>query len=387
MRYIWQHIEALLQYNGSLPLTHYLKNYFRQHPKLGSRDRKLLSAMVYSYYRCRKALDLPDSNLEEIIRTALLLCNNPEKHTAAFFPDYPETVLSASVAAKIQFLEEKGIAVNLPAIFPYQLPLSEGIDAEEWLLSMWHQPQLFIRIRKEKNAIIKKLKAEHIAFSFVDEHCIALHNGTSVDKMLPPDWYVVQDASSQETGRFFQPQKNEKWYDCCSGAGGKSLLLKDLEPSVAITVSDVRESILHNLRLRFNQYGYAAPKSYCLDVADAGQLKLQLGSQQFDHIIADVPCSGSGTWARTPEQLYFFDPGFVADISKKQTAILHNIASQVKAGGRICYITCSVFKAENENVVAAAIQNTTLEIESMQIINGLTKQADSMFIAVLRRTA
>lgn len=387
MRYIWQHIEALLQYDGGVPLTHYLKNYFRQHPKLGSRDRKLLSAMVYSYYRCRKALEMPDSKLEEIIRTALFLCNNPEKHTAAFFPDYPETILSASIAAKIQFLAEKDIAVNVPAIFPSQLSLSEGINTAEWLLSMWHQPQLFIRIRKEKNAIIKKLEAENIVFSFVGDHCIALHNGTAVDKILPSDWYVVQDASSQETGRFFQPKKKENWYDCCSGAGGKSLLLKDMEPSVTITVSDVRESILHNLRLRFNQYGYAAPKSYCLDVSDIRQLKLQLGSQQFDHIIADVPCSGSGTWARTPEQLYFFDPQFVTEISKKQAAILHNVANQVKAGGRICYITCSVFQAENENVVAAAIKDTTLEIESMQIINGLTKQADSMFVAVLKRMA
>ncbi|PZF72434.1 RsmB/NOP family class I SAM-dependent RNA methyltransferase [Taibaiella soli] len=385
MRYIWQHIEALLQYDGRLPLTHYLKNYFRQYPKLGSRDRKLLSAMVYSYYRCRKALVMPDANLEEVIRVALFLCNNPEKHTAAFLPSFPEAILSAPVEEKMQFLKERGIELNIPAIFPQQLPLSEGIKNEAWLLSMWHQPQLFIRIRKEKSAVVKKLTAENIAFSFVNDHCVALHNGTSVDKILPADWYVVQDASSQQTGSFFQPKKKENWYDCCSGAGGKSLLLKDLEPSVTITVSDVRDSILHNLRLRFNQYGYSAPKSYTLDVSDASQLKLQLGSQQFDNIIADVPCSGSGTWARTPEQLYFFDPEFVTEISKRQTTILHNIADKVKPGGKIFYITCSVFKAENENVVAAAIKDTSLEIESMQIINGLTNQADSMFIAVLKR--
>lgn len=386
MRYIWQHIETLLQYDGRLPLTHYLKNHFRQHPKLGSRDRKLLSAMIYSYYRCRKALHMPDASQEDIIRTAVFLCNTPEKHTAAFFPDFPEGILSATTAEKIEFLKEKGIEVNVDAIFPQALALSEGIKKEDWLLSMWHQPQLFIRIRKEKTAITKRLTAENIPFAFVNDHCLALHNGTSVDKILPPDWYVVQDASSQQTGVFFQPNKKENWYDCCSGAGGKSLLLKDLEPSVSITVSDVRDSILHNLRLRFNQYGYAAPKSYTLDVSDASQLKLQLGSLQFDNIIADVPCSGSGTWARTPEQLYFFDTQFVTDISKKQSAILHNIADKVKAGGKIFYITCSVFKAENEDVVNAAIKGTSLAIESMQIINGLTNQADSMFIAVLKRT-
>ena len=55
MRYIWQHIRSITEvYDGSIPLAHFLKGYFKQHPILGSRDRKMLSAMAYSFYRCSR---------------------------------------------------------------------------------------------------------------------------------------------------------------------------------------------------------------------------------------------------------------------------------------------------------------------------------------------
>ncbi len=124
------------------------------------------------------------------------------------------------------WLSENAQHFDINGLFSYDIELSSGITKNEWLASMLTQPDLFIRIRKDKGKIISLLNGAKIPFTFVTEHCISLPNGAKIDALLPEDCYAVQDASSQQTGTFFHPKKNELWYDCCSGAGGKSLLLK-----------------------------------------------------------------------------------------------------------------------------------------------------------------
>ena len=272
---------------------------------------------------------------------------------------------------------------DINKLFPYDIALSDGIIKDEWLHSMLIQPDLFIRIRKDKGKIISLLNGQKIPFTFITENCLALPNGAKIDALLPEDCYVVQDASSQQTGAFFNPKKNELWYDCCAGAGGKSLLLKDMEPGVRLTASDSRESIIHNLQQRFRQYRHELPIAHVTDVTHKEQLDKALGTKQFDNIICDTPCSGSGTWARTPEQLYFFDPAALEKFPALQQAIAINVSRHLKPGGRLIYITCSVFKKENEDVVDAMIKETGLHLIQSRIINGVGIHADSMFVAQL----
>jgi len=387
MRYIQQHIQTIVsEYNGGMPLTHYLKNYFRVYPKLGSRDRKLLSEMAYSWYRCSKGWDASLS-FEEKMNACLFLCSTNEKLANYIVPAEWNFNGEASIQDRLQALESRGMGFDINKIFPYPLQLSDGISREGWLFSMLQQPSLFIRVRKQKEQILKLLRDAEISFTQCDENCLALPNGASIDKLLPEDAYVVQDASSQQTGTYFHPKANEQWYDCCSGAGGKSLLLKDMESKVQLTVSDKRDSILHNLKERFKLYHLTPPASYNIDVADKQQLNNNLGKQQFDNIICDVPCTGSGTWARTPEQLYFFEPRVADEIAALQKKISSNVVSVLKNGGRLIYITCSIFREENENVVKTLLKNVALEIEDTKLINGIGNKADSMFITVLQKKA
>ena len=357
MRYLRQHITTILEiYNGSTPLANFLKQYFKQYPILGSRDRKTLSAMAYRWYRIGKG-------------------NEHSLHdTLAGWTSAPESWIKAQNDPR---------PIDMNGSFPYDIALSAGITKEEWLSSMLTQPDLFIRIRKDKNKIVHLLNEHNIAFTPITETCLSLPNGAKIDAILPEDCYVVQDASSQQTGTFFQAKKNELWYDCCSGAGGKSLLLKDMEPAVRLAVSDVRESIIHNLQQRFRLYRHELPTAYVTNVADKQALNKPLCTKQFDNIICDVPCSGSGTWARTPEQFYFFKPADLDKFPPLQTAIATNVSSYLKPGGRLIYITCSVFKKENEDVVSRIINETGLTLQSAQIINGTSIRADSMFVAIM----
>lgn len=367
MRYIGQHIKTIIeQYKGDIPLAHYLKNYFRQHPILGSRDRKILNAMAYSWYRCNKGI----RNAEWFNGLVAQWLNDPGK-----FVNFSITEWLHDNKGEIPF--------DLNALFPFDIELSAGIDKEAWLRSMLVQPNLFIRIRKDRGKTISLLNGQQVPFTLITDHCLSLPNGAKIDALLPPDSYVVQDASSQQTGTFFAPVKNELWYDCCSGAGGKSLLLKDMEPGVRLTVSDRRESIIHNLQARFRLYRHELPVAHVTDVADKAQLDKSLGGKMFDHIICDAPCSGSGTWARTPEQLYFFDPETITSFSSLQKTIAINVSRYLKPGGSLIYITCSVFKKENESVVHELIKETGLVLAQPQLINGINIHADSMFVAVL----
>ncbi len=371
MRYIIQHFKSIIEtYKGEIPLAHFLKTYFKQYPILGSRDRKILSAMAYSWYRCAKGI------------------GNDEMLNGLMARWLTENKLPATPLAELLTDNTQSIPFDLNAIFPYDIPLSDGITKEEWLQSMLVQPDLFIRIRKDMGKITSLLNSQQIPFTFITDTCLSLPNGAKIDALLPPESYVVQDASSQQTGAYFNPKKNEQWFDCCSGAGGKSLLLKDLESGVRLTITDIRDSIIYNLQKRFRQYRHVPPVAHVADVANSHQLDKTIGSKQFDNIICDAPCSGSGTWSRTPEQMYFFDPATLPSFSALQKTIATNVSRHLKPGGRLIYITCSVFKNENEEVVAeiikAAPEPSRLEVVHQQLINGITHKADSMFIAILK---
>ncbi len=367
MRSIRRHIQTITEtYDGHVPLAHFLKNYFRQNPVLGSRDRKILSAIAYTYYRCAKGF-----NGNEWFHALTDHClDNPKQLADISLPKWLN--------------ENERFPFDLAKLFPDDIPLSEGIDKIEWLRSMLEQPDLFIRIRKDRDKLLSMLTDSQIPATQITDSCISLPNGAKVDALLPPDDYVVQDASSQQTGNYFNPKKGESWYDCCAGAGGKSLLLKDMEAGVSLTVSDRRESILHNLKERFRVYGHKPPKSCITDVANPKQLSDALGDTKFDNIICDAPCSGSGTWARTPEQMYFFKPGTLQAFSSLQKDIATNVSAHLRPGGRLIYITCSVFRAENEEVAEQVARQTNMTLISSQLINGLPIHADSMYVAVLQ---
>ena len=382
MRYIWNHINTIISsYTCQLPLAHYLKTYFRQHPALGSRDRRILSEMAYCWYRAAKGFPA-ELAMRTRLECSLLICDTNESKVLGLLPESFQHVKSLPLQEKLIFLNPIA-SWNTEHLAPTVPVLSEGLTKDEWLMSMLRQPSLFIRIRARRSQVIKALNEKGISYNTRDQDVIELPNGTPIDQILRAEDYVVQDLSSRRTGSFFQPRKGQKWWDCCSGAGGKSLLLMDQEPNIHLTVTDKRASILHNLRQRFRLYDLPLPESIVVDATDASQLSRHLTGKMFDQIICDVPCSGSGTWARTPEQLYFFEPSIVQEYATRQSAIALNAVNFLKKGGRLIYVTCSVFRQENEEVVEH-LTREGLSIESMNLLNGVGERADSMFVAVLK---
>lgn len=385
MQIYYRHTQEIIDdYNGTFPLHLSIGKFYKAHPRLGSRDRKVISEMVYSWYRVVKAMDarLP---FQEKIQAALLLCSVSLPAAQKLLPEAWLLSLNSALEEKVVFLRTQSIYINLDNLLPEEIRFSEGIDAEEWVKFFLVQPRLFLRIRSKKQLVLEALDKNDVPHSWLTDTCLSLENGTKVEALLPQDCYVVMDASSQSTGAFLAAAPGQLWWDVCSGAGGKALLLKDKEPTIKITATDVRESVLHNLKARFKSYGLPVPDTRVVDVEDSMALGRVMGKKMFDNIICDVPCTGSGTWSRTPEQLHFFKSNTLAAVAQKQTLIAVNAARYLKPGGRLYYITCSVFASENEMVLDRIAENTGLNLLEMQLINGTGLRADSMFIGILEK--
>jgi 16S rRNA (cytosine967-C5)-methyltransferase len=237
-------------------------------------------------------------------------------------------------------------------------------------------------LRKNKAEVIQLLKKNQIEFRDENEHCISFNSNVKLDDLLTPADYVIQDYASQKTGEFFDPHAKERWWDCCTASGGKSIMLLDKQPNIQLTVSDVRDSILKNLHHRFSMYNYQS--KYVSHSIDLLQPVTQFPSNHFDQIICDVPCSGSGTWARSPEQYYYFTEEKLNEFHQKQLTISNEALQKLKSGGFFYYITCSVFKKENEAVVSTLLENNCSLVKS-QLIKGISKGGDCLYIAVLKK--
>jgi 16S rRNA (cytosine967-C5)-methyltransferase len=105
----------------------------------------------------------------------------------------------------------------------------------------------------------------------------------------------------------------------------------------------------------------------------------------FSLIWADVPCSGSGTWSRTPEQLYFFDKGTLTRFKELQRSILQNALQRLRPGGYLLYSTCSVFATENEQQVVWLEDEMGLSCLEQQLFDGSAQHADTLYAALLQK--
>ena len=105
----------------------------------------------------------------------------------------------------------------------------------------------------------------------------------------------------------------------------------------------------------------------------------------YDGMLADVPCSGSGTWSRNPENLAFFDENQLPAYRTNQEHIVTEAIKHLRSGGTLVYMTCSVFAIENEDMVAFILQNLNLVLVHSELVKGYENKADSMFYAIFRK--
>jgi len=369
-------------YKKGSPLSHQLKLFFQTDKKYGSRDRKTIAAICYHYFRTFYLLQSIESFEEKIIK-ATFLCESEENELLkALSPELNEFI-GFDVKDKVEYLN-----IETTSLFNFNNHLSTFIDAEKFAASSFSQPDVFIRIRPGKNnKVVDSLKNATILFETIGENTIAIDNGTSVENCIQLNKdAVIQDLNSQHVLDFYTKERDkdkfENVWDCCAASGGKSILLYDIcNGKVKLTVSDIRENILTNLQLRCKEAGINLQKKFVQDLSEKSGLLLD---EKFSVILCDVPCTGSGTWGRTPEQYYSFEENQIEAFVKKQKNIVIHTISHLAKDGWFIYITCSVFKAENEDMVDFIQENFSCQLLEMKYLKGYENKADTMFVAYFK---
>jgi 16S rRNA (cytosine967-C5)-methyltransferase len=211
----------------------------------------------------------------------------------------------------------------------------------------------------------------------------------------------VQDEGSQLLGHLLAPKRGEMIVDFCAGAGGKTLLLGALMRSTGrLYAFDVADKRLVKLKPRVARSGLSNVHPVLISGENDTKVKRLAG--KIDRVLVDAPCSGLGTLRRNPDLKWRQSPETVAELTRKQTAILAGAARLVKAGGRLVYATCSILVEENEAIVDAfladhpdfarlsaaevlAKQGIAIDIGTDLRLSPHTHGTDGFFAAVLER--
>ncbi len=156
----------------------------------------------------------------------------------------------------------------------------------------------------------------------------------------------IQDEASQLVAALVGT--GSRLLDCCAAPGGKTAALAWRNPTAEIIAAEIHEHRANLLRKRVRA------SNVKVIAADALQLPMAGG---FDRVLADVPCSGTGTLARNPDIKWRLTETDPSELHKKQVAILRAALQQLAPGGHAVYSTCSLEREENEAVVEEVLRD------------------------------
>lgn len=166
---------------------------------------------------------------------------------------------------------------------------------------------------------------------------------------------------------------NGSLLDYCAGGGGKALALaaRGLSP---VIVHDADQARMADLPAR------AARAGATIDIAKPGQV-----SGTFDLVVADVPCSGSGTWRRTPDAKWRLTPDDLSRLVALQQQVLRNAAQFVAPGGALAYMTCSLLDCENGEQIAGFLRDFPDFMSDAKRLFTPLSASDGFYLCLMRR--
>lgn len=344
-RYSYVNTAALLidGYQYPEPFQLYLQKFFRTNKKYGSRDRRTIKELCYSYFRLGNVTQ--QWSTEEALNIIVDAIEN-------------ESILSEYIS-KINYFKA-----------PLCEPFSE-INSEK---SFGFRPLSWLNNYGVATSQLQDLQPSEL----VD----TAFGGPQIQLSEKPSAYQIQDLSSQFICKKIVLENASKFWDVCSASGGKSIFLKKLFPKTDFYLSDIRPQILDNAEKRWSVFHKNLPKISVFDATSKQPLTFDsshIPENYFDTILLDVPCTGSGTWFRNPEHFIHFDYEKLEEWTLRQKAIFDGVKKYLKSGGTLYYVTCSVFEAENDQIVDYIIQNSDFKETNRIYFNGLEHQSDSMF--------
>ena len=228
----------------------YLKKFFKQHKKYGSRDRKIIADLCFGFFRIGNAAST--YSITEQMMMGYFLTHDFDGGYLAFANPALADKIGASIEEKIDIIEQQFSGFNLAKLFPSHSSISAAIVQHDFALHHFRKPSFFLRVRPlKREKVLAALKAQSIPAKLIGDIAIRIDANVDVEKLIDLDTdAVVQDISSQKTINMLAdlPAHPTTIWDACAGSGGKSIMLADRYRKVGLYVSDIREEILQELK-------------------------------------------------------------------------------------------------------------------------------------------
>jgi 16S rRNA (cytosine967-C5)-methyltransferase len=321
--------------------------------KLSPEDRNLATALVLGTLRWQIALDAriqsllqrPDQRLAEPVAIALRLGAFQLLHLDRI---PPHAALNESVeltrtsghphaAGMVNAILRKVASAKPPGrrLHENTAAFAQRLGHPQWLVERWVA-------NYGRAAAIKICEADQT--EPVAPALFAEEAGTTLPQIDDGSRLVAELAAASA------PNASRIW-DACAAPGGKTLILSHRLPEAKILATDINPRRLSAMRTRVAQYPYAA--NITIETADATNPPAALNN--FDLILADVPCGGTGTLARNPEIRHRLTPADLTRHATRQRSILRAALSRLAPGGRLLYSTCSLEPEECEQIVESVL--------------------------------
>jgi 16S rRNA (cytosine967-C5)-methyltransferase len=340
---------------------------------LAKLDLEVLAALRLALYQFRWLDRIP---ARAALHESVELVKRARKRSAAAFVNAVLRQLSKAPGAVID-----GSSVN-----PSPQVLSETLAHPLWMVERWardyglaatHQicqhnqsiPTTAIRLRlPESESQLAEQGIELLPGALLSSARRLRSGDITRTEAFRNRQVVIQDEASQLVAALVG--SGAKILDCCAAPGGKTLAIADRNPNAAITAIEIHP---HRARLLRERLGLPASGRIKIVAADVRNLPL---TEFFDRVLADVPCSGTGTLGRNPEIKWRLRAEDLPDLHERQLAILLSALAQVAPGGHLIYSTCSLEKEENEDVVERAMsENKSLAL--VDCLSGLMRLNES----------
>ena len=349
-----------------------IKNYFRSNKNIGSKDRKFISNCFWNIIKHRNKINwhLKNHNLkvnfERQIILELFFLNIDYKNDLPnieklFFVnnnfgknfDDNDLLLLKNLNFKNFFNHDMPECVfyELPEFLLASIKRNFKFDWENVALSLNQEAFVDLRINTLKNKtrdeILDSLREIDVPFKISKYSPL----GIRLLKRFPINGYKlfksgnieIQGEASQLAALLMGAKPGMQVADICAGAGGKSLVLADVMKNKGRILSlDINQKRLKQASLRFKRAGVHNVETRLVDI----NWSTKGLEKKFDLVLIDAPCSGIGTWARSPDSRFNFNKKKLVELVNIQYELLSKGSTMVAPGGKLAYVTCSILPEE-----------------------------------------
>ena len=366
-----------------------IDGYFRTRRYAGSGDRREIGAQIYDILRRRAKLDW------WIERTGLGLEPDPRLRVIAFLilearaqPEDLATMFSGTRHCPEPLTDPEQLLLDAlygRPLLNRDMPDYVRLEYPEWMdrpfRSLWgerleremsalnQQAPLDLRVNTMKATpedALARLREDYVNCAPTSLSPLGVRVEGKVRlggiRAFKDGLVDVQDEGSQLVALLAGARPGMRVIDYCAGAGGKTLALAaamSLEGRLAgqLFALDISKYRMDRMLPRLKRAGAMAVRRRVIAASDDPWVAEQAGTA--DRVLADVPCTGTGSWRRNPDARWQFTLQDLNDIRETQQRIMRHAASLVKPGGRFIYVTCSLLQEENEQQLAWFMENVS----------------------------